>query len=166
MSAFAAPYGMPARPIDGNDLLAVYAAAGGPSQSRARRSGPLSSRVHDPSAWPATLWAMPNIPLAGRTGRREARSARSSVYNATFSARGDGERTHALGEDARQEVLEAVASTRVPIRGRIRARCSNSFIAPPRLQAIQGCCRELRHSSKSCAAHSMKSWRVTPRYTC
>jgi TPP-dependent pyruvate/acetoin dehydrogenase alpha subunit len=40
VSAFAAPYGMPARTIDGNDLPAVHAAAGDAVAALRRRSGP------------------------------------------------------------------------------------------------------------------------------
>jgi pyruvate dehydrogenase E1 component alpha subunit len=40
VSAFAAPYGMPASTIDGNDLLAVHAAAGDAVAAIRRGSGP------------------------------------------------------------------------------------------------------------------------------
>src|SRR5271154_3497875 len=40
VSAFAAPYGMPARTIDGNDLLAVHAAAGDAIAALRRGAGP------------------------------------------------------------------------------------------------------------------------------
>ena len=43
VSAFAAPYGMPAKTIDGNDLRVVYAAAGEAIAGVRSGSGPICS---------------------------------------------------------------------------------------------------------------------------
>ena len=112
VSAFAAPYGMPARTIDGNDLLAVYAAAGEAIAQIRRGSGPY-------------LLECMTYRMAGHYVG-DAQHYRSKEELATIKEKCPIERLKrhliergakeseldALGEEAGQEILQAVARAR------------------------------------------------------
>jgi acetoin:2,6-dichlorophenolindophenol oxidoreductase subunit alpha len=115
-SAFATPYGMPAITIDGNDLLAVHAAAGNASAQMRRGSGPyfLECMTHR---------------MAGHFVG-DAQTYRSKEELAAMKEKCPIERLQryllehgatqseliAIGDEARQEVLQAVAHARADPR--------------------------------------------------
>jgi TPP-dependent pyruvate/acetoin dehydrogenase alpha subunit len=116
VSAFAAPYGMPAKTVDGNDLLAVHAAAGEAIAGLRRGDGPY------------LLECMTHRMAGHYVG--DAQHYRSKEDLAAMKAKCPIERLKghlvkcgvedseldAISERARQEVLQAVARARAEPR--------------------------------------------------
>jgi TPP-dependent pyruvate/acetoin dehydrogenase alpha subunit len=109
VSAFAAPYGMPARTIDGNDLLAVHAAAGEAIAALRRGSGPyllecMTYRMAGHFVGDAQQYRSKEELAAVKEKCPIERMKRLLIERGVKEIELDG-----MGEDARQEVLQAVA---------------------------------------------------------
>jgi TPP-dependent pyruvate/acetoin dehydrogenase alpha subunit len=116
VSAFAAPYGMPARTIDGNELLAVHAAAGHAIAELRRGSGPhllecMTHRMAGHFVGDAQRYRSKDELAAMK---EKCPIERLKRYLIGCGAN-DGE-LDALAEDARQEVLQAAARARAEPR--------------------------------------------------
>ena len=116
VSAFAAPYGMPASTIDGNDLLAVHAAAGDVIAGLRRGSGPyllecMTYRMAGHFVGDAQRYRSKEELAAMKDKCPIERLKRHLIgCGATLSE------LDAIGEEARQEVLQAVARARAAPR--------------------------------------------------
>lgn len=112
VSAFAAPYGMPAKTIDGNDLLAVHAEAGDVIAGLRRGSGPfllecMTHRMAGHFVGDAQHYRSKEELAAVRQKCPIERLKRHLIE------RGVQERDlDAIGEEAKQEVMQAVARAR------------------------------------------------------
>ena len=116
VSAFAAPYGMPARTIDGNDLLAVHAAARHAIAELRRGSGPhllecMTYRMAGHFVGDAQRYRSKDE-LAAMKEKCPIERLKRHLMGCGAN---EGE-LDALGEDARQEVLQAVARARAEPR--------------------------------------------------
>jgi pyruvate dehydrogenase E1 component alpha subunit len=111
-SAFATPYGMPAITVDGNDLLAVHAAAGSAIAELRRGSGPcflecMTHRMAGHFVGDAQTYRSKEELAAVKEKCPIERLQRYLLeHGATESE------LTAIGEEARQEVLQAVAHAR------------------------------------------------------
>jgi acetoin:2,6-dichlorophenolindophenol oxidoreductase subunit alpha len=112
VSAFAAPYGMPAMTVDGNDLLAVHAAAGDAIAALRRGSGPyllecMTYRMAGHFVGDAQRYRSKQELTAIKEKCPIERLKRRLIeWGATESE------LDALAEEARQEVLQAVERAR------------------------------------------------------
>jgi pyruvate dehydrogenase E1 component alpha subunit len=112
VSAFAAPYGMPAKTIDGNDLPTVYAQAGDAVAALRRGSGPfllecMTHRMAGHFVGDAQHYRSKQEIAAMKEKCPIERLKRHLIE------RGVQERElEAIGEEVRQEVLQAVARAR------------------------------------------------------
>ncbi|MFL6599859.1 MAG: thiamine pyrophosphate-dependent dehydrogenase E1 component subunit alpha [Steroidobacteraceae bacterium] len=112
VSAFAVPYGMPAKTIDGNDLLAVHAEAGDVIAGLRRGSGPfllecMTYRMAGHFVGDAQHYRSKEE-LAATKGKCPIERLKRHLIE-----RGVQERDlDAIVEEAKQEVLEAVARAR------------------------------------------------------
>jgi acetoin:2,6-dichlorophenolindophenol oxidoreductase subunit alpha len=112
VSAFAAPYDMPALTIDGNDLLAVHAAAGDAIAALRRGSGPyllecMTYRMAGHFVGDAQRYrSKEELTAIKEKCPIERLKRRLLEWGAQESELG------ALGEEARQEVLQAVERAR------------------------------------------------------
>jgi TPP-dependent pyruvate/acetoin dehydrogenase alpha subunit len=116
VSAFAAPYGMPARTIDGNDLLEVHAAAGEAVAALRRGSGPyllecMTYRVAGHFVGDAQHYRSKEELAAAKEKCPIDRMQRYLIERGAKQSELD-----AIGEEARQEVLQAVARARAAAR--------------------------------------------------
>jgi TPP-dependent pyruvate/acetoin dehydrogenase alpha subunit len=116
VSAFAAPYGMPARTIDGNDLLAVHAAAGDAIAALRRGSGPyllecMTYRMAGHFVGDAQRYRSKDELSAIKDKCPIERLRRHLIECGAKEAELD-----AIAEEARQEVLNAVARARAAPR--------------------------------------------------
>jgi acetoin:2,6-dichlorophenolindophenol oxidoreductase subunit alpha len=116
VSAFAAPYGMPARTIDGNDLLAVHAAAGDAIAGLRRGSGPyllecMTYRMAGHFVGDAQHYRSKEELIAIKEKCPIERLKRHLIEWGAKQSELD-----ALGEEARQEVLHAVERARASPR--------------------------------------------------
>ncbi|HEY0746779.1 MAG TPA: thiamine pyrophosphate-dependent dehydrogenase E1 component subunit alpha [Steroidobacteraceae bacterium] len=116
VSAFAVPYGMPARTIDGNDLLAVHAAAGEAIAGLRRGSGPyllecMTYRMAGHFVGDAQHYRSKQELAAVKEKCPIERMRRHLIERGVKESELD-----AIGEDARQEVLQAVARARAAPR--------------------------------------------------
>jgi pyruvate dehydrogenase E1 component alpha subunit len=112
VSAFAAPYGMPAKTIDGNDLPAVHAAAGDAVAALRRGSGPyllecLTYRMAGHYVGDAQQYRSKEELAAVKEKCPIERMMRYLFERGV----NQGE-LNAIAEEATQEVLEAVARAR------------------------------------------------------
>jgi TPP-dependent pyruvate/acetoin dehydrogenase alpha subunit len=112
VSAFAAPYGMPAMTIDGNDLLAVHAAAGDAVAALRRGSGPyllecMTYRMAGHFVGDAQRYRSKEELAAIKEKCPIERLKRRLIEWGAEESELD-----ALGEEARQEVLQAVERAR------------------------------------------------------
>lgn len=116
VSAFAAPFGMPAKTIDGNDLLAVHAEAGEAIARLRRGEGPfllecMTYRMAGHFVGDGQPYRSKQELAAGKEKCPIERLKRHLIE------RGVGESELAtLGEEARQEVLQAVEHARAQPR--------------------------------------------------
>jgi TPP-dependent pyruvate/acetoin dehydrogenase alpha subunit len=112
VSAFATPYGMPAKTIDGNDLLAVHAEAGDVIAGLRRGSGPfllecMTHRMAGHFVGDAQHYRS-KVELAAMREKCPIERLKRHLIE-----RGVHERDlEAIGEEAKQEVLQAVARAR------------------------------------------------------
>jgi pyruvate dehydrogenase E1 component alpha subunit len=116
VSAFAAPYGMPASTIDGNDLLAVHAAAGEAIAAIRRGAGPyllecMTYRMAGHFVGDAQRYRSKDELAAVKEKCPIERLKRHLIECGTREAELD-----AIGEEARQEVLQAAARARASPR--------------------------------------------------
>jgi acetoin:2,6-dichlorophenolindophenol oxidoreductase subunit alpha len=116
VSAFAAPYGMPARTIDGNDLLAVHAAAGDAIASLRRGSGPyllecMTYRLAGHFVGDAQHYRSKEELAAVKEKCPIERLKRHLILQGAKESELD-----AIGEEARQEILGAVERARASPR--------------------------------------------------
>jgi TPP-dependent pyruvate/acetoin dehydrogenase alpha subunit len=116
VSAFAAPYGMPARTIDGNDLLAVHAAAGEAIAALRHGSGPyllecMTYRMAGHYVGDAQHYRSKEELAAVREKCPIERLKRHLIERGAKDAELD-----AIAEEARREVLQAVAQARAAPR--------------------------------------------------
>lgn len=116
VSAFAAPYGMPATTIDGNDLLAVHAAAGHAVAQLRRGAGPyllecITYRMAGHFVGDAQRYRSKDELAAVKEKCPIERLKRHLIGCGASEAELD-----ALGEEATQEVLQAVARARAEPR--------------------------------------------------
>jgi pyruvate dehydrogenase E1 component alpha subunit len=112
VSAFAAPYDMPALTIDGNDLLAVHAAAGDAIAALRRGSGPyllecMTYRMAGHFVGDAQRYRSKEELTAIKEKCPIERLKRRLLEGGAQESELD-----ALGEEARQEVLQAVERAR------------------------------------------------------
>jgi pyruvate dehydrogenase E1 component alpha subunit len=112
VSAFAAPYGMPAKTIDGNDLPAVHAAAGAAIASLRRGEGPyllecMTYRMAGHFVGDAQHYRTKEELAAVKEKCPIERLKRHLLGLGAAESELD-----ALGEEARQEVLQAVERAR------------------------------------------------------
>jgi acetoin:2,6-dichlorophenolindophenol oxidoreductase subunit alpha len=116
VSAFAAPYGMAAKTIDGNDLLAVHAAAGEAIAALRRGSGPhllecMTYRMAGHFVGDAQHYRSKEELAAAREKCPIERLKRHLIGCGAMESELD-----AIGEEARQEVVQAVARARAAPR--------------------------------------------------
>ena len=116
VSAFAAPYGMPSTTIDGNDLLAVHAAAGEAIAAIRRGSGPyllecMTYRMAGHFVGDAQHYRSKEELAAVKEKCPIERLKRHLVERGVKQGELD-----AICEEARQEVLQAVAGARAAPR--------------------------------------------------
>jgi acetoin:2,6-dichlorophenolindophenol oxidoreductase subunit alpha len=116
VSEFAAPYAMPAKTIDGNDLLAVHAAAGDAIGEIRRGSGPhllecMTVRLAGHFVGDAQHYRAKEDLVAAREKCPIERLKRHLIGRGIAASDLD-----AVGEEARQEVLQAVARARATAR--------------------------------------------------
>ena len=116
VSAFAAPYAMPARTIDGNDLLAVHAAAGEAIASVRSGAGPqllecMTYRMAGHFVGDAQRYRSKEELSAVKEKCPIERLKRHLIGQGLAEGELD-----ALGEDAKQEVLAAVTRARAEPR--------------------------------------------------
>ena len=112
VSAFAAPYGMQATTIDGNDLLAVHAAAGDAIASLRRKDGPyllecMTYRMAGHFVGDAQHYRSKEELAAMKEKCPIERLKRHLIDHGVAEIELD-----AVGEEARQEVLQAVERAR------------------------------------------------------
>jgi len=116
VSAFAAPYGMPASTIDGNDLPAVHAAAGEAIAALRRGSGPyllecMTYRMAGHFVGDAQHYRSKDELAAIKEKCPIERLKRHLIECGAKESELD-----AIGEEAKQEVLDAVARARASPR--------------------------------------------------
>jgi TPP-dependent pyruvate/acetoin dehydrogenase alpha subunit len=116
VSAFAAPYGMPAKTIDGNDLLAVHAAAGDAIAALRGGSGPyllecMTYRMAGHFVGDAQHYRSKEELAAVKEKCPIERLKRHLIECGAKESELD-----AIGEEAKQQVLEAVARARAAPR--------------------------------------------------
>ena len=116
VSAFATPYGMPAITVDGNDLLTVHAAAGDAIAGLRRGSGPyflecMTHRMAGHFVGDAQNYRSKDELAAIKEKCPIERLKRHLIEHGTTESE-----LIALGEEARQEVLQAVARARADPR--------------------------------------------------
>jgi acetoin:2,6-dichlorophenolindophenol oxidoreductase subunit alpha len=116
VSAFAAPYGMPAKTIDGNDLPAVHAAAGEAIAALRRGSGPyllecMTYRMAGHFVGDAQHYRSKEELAAAKEKCPIERLKRHLIAGGMVEGELD-----AIGEEAKQEVLQAVARARAAPR--------------------------------------------------
>jgi acetoin:2,6-dichlorophenolindophenol oxidoreductase subunit alpha len=116
VSAFAAPYALPATTIDGNDLLAVHAAAGAAIAAIRRGAGPrllecMTYRLSGHFVGDAQHYRSKEELAAAREKCPIERLKRHLVGLGVAESE-----LAALGEEARQEVAQAVARARAEPR--------------------------------------------------
>jgi acetoin:2,6-dichlorophenolindophenol oxidoreductase subunit alpha len=116
VSAFAAPYGMPANTIDGNDLPVVYAAAGDAIASLRRGEGPyllecMTYRMAGHFVGDAQHYRSKEELAAVKEKCPIERLKRHLIGRGSAESELD-----AIGEEARQEVLQAIERARAEPR--------------------------------------------------
>ena len=137
VSAFAAPYGMPAKTIDGNDVLAVHAAAGEAIASLRRGEGPyllecMTYRMAGHFVGDAQQYRSREELAAMKEKCPIERLQRHLVGRGAPAAELD-----AIGEEARREVLQAVERARAEARPD-PATAQNYVYSAPSLAAMPG----------------------------
>jgi pyruvate dehydrogenase E1 component alpha subunit len=116
VSAFAAPYAMPAQTIDGNDLLAVYEAAGAVIEALRRGEGPrllecMTYRMAGHYVGDAQRYRSKEE-LAAMQEKCPIERLKRHLQERGVAA----EELDAIGEQAKQEVLRAVERARAAPR--------------------------------------------------
>jgi TPP-dependent pyruvate/acetoin dehydrogenase alpha subunit len=116
VSAFAAPYGMPAKTVDGNDLLVVHAAAGDAVARLRRGDGPyllecMTHRMAGHFVGDAQHYRSKDELVAMKEKCPIERLKRHLIKCGVEESELD-----AIGEQTRQEVLQAVARARAEPR--------------------------------------------------
>jgi pyruvate dehydrogenase E1 component alpha subunit len=137
VSSFAAPYAIPAKTIDGNDLLAVYASAGEAIDMLRRGEGPylleyMTFRLAGHFVGDAQQYRSKEELAANREKCPIERLKRHLIE------RGVGEdELDAIGEDARREVQQAAEHARAAPRPDA-ATVLDDVYRSPSLHAISG----------------------------